>query len=232
MKKLVPLLAAALGSVVTLVVVGGIALAGGDGATSYTGCLKKGGGIIEVALGDEPNKPCKRNQTQISWNSEGPQGPQGQQGEPGPPGPPGDQGPVGPAGSSRVVTRAPYGVLDHPGDGAFHTFASVTFTAEENALYEVVDEGGSVWNRVGTTGFESCVTGARTLVNGVPVALRYTVFGSHGLELPTLLGPFPDGTSVTLEHQFLLDFSAPCGITSFQFGNGSLLVIAYDVLPS
>lgn len=61
-------------------------------AASYTGCLTKGGDIVNVAIGSLPKKPCNDNQKQISWNEIGPEGPAGPQGEPGPQGPPGEPG--------------------------------------------------------------------------------------------------------------------------------------------
>jgi hypothetical protein len=92
----------------------------GDGGDQYTGCLNKGGQIKNVAVGDQPLKPCRSNETEISWNETGPQGLSaygvalgegytgteadwlaslvGVQGEPGPKGDTGDQGPAGPAG--------------------------------------------------------------------------------------------------------------------------------------
>jgi hypothetical protein len=38
---------------------------------TYTGCLGKGL-ITNVAIGDEPMAPCKKDQTQISWSQTGP----------------------------------------------------------------------------------------------------------------------------------------------------------------
>ena len=57
----------------------------------YTGCLNSGGSIINVAIGDEPAKPCN-NLLRISWNE---QGIQGKTGATGPEGPEGPQGPPG-----------------------------------------------------------------------------------------------------------------------------------------
>lgn len=67
---------------VAAVMVAGVAVAangGGDG-DQYTGCLKKNGQLDQLAIGDEPTAPCGKNETQITWNAQGPPG------EPGPPG--------------------------------------------------------------------------------------------------------------------------------------------------
>lgn len=64
----------------------------------YTGCLNKGGDIINVAIGTTPLKPCSSTETQITWNATGPQGPQGPEGLQGLPGPLGLPGPEGPMG--------------------------------------------------------------------------------------------------------------------------------------
>ena len=55
----------------------------------YTGCLTNGGSIINVAIGEQPAKPCSVNQIEIAWNETGPKG------EDGPPGPQGEPGSCG-----------------------------------------------------------------------------------------------------------------------------------------
>ena len=74
----------------------------------YTGCL--GGGIItNVKIGTSPVGPCSKQQTQISWNAQGPPGANGQSGPPGAdgqPGPPGADGKDGQPGLSRVFWSA------------------------------------------------------------------------------------------------------------------------------
>jgi len=46
-------------------------------ATEFTGCLTRGGKIINVAEGTSPKRACKFKSMQISWNLEGPPGPPG-----------------------------------------------------------------------------------------------------------------------------------------------------------
>ncbi len=40
----------------------------------FTGCLGKDGTILRVAIGTSPTKVCGPNETQITWNSQGPKG--------------------------------------------------------------------------------------------------------------------------------------------------------------
>jgi hypothetical protein len=44
---------------------------------TFTGCLTRGGSIVNVAIGSDPAQPCRGSQIQVSWNEQGPQGPQG-----------------------------------------------------------------------------------------------------------------------------------------------------------
>lgn len=74
--------------------------------TIYTGCLLRAGIIINVAIGEQPQRPCSKRTEQISWNQRGPQGepgPAGPQGEVGPMGPQGEVGPAGPQGEPGVI---------------------------------------------------------------------------------------------------------------------------------
>ncbi len=74
--------------------VGASAAAGADGDT-YSGCLSPTGFLVNVAVGEEPSKPCNSDATLIQFSQTGPQGPQG---EVGPQGPQGDPGAIGPQG--------------------------------------------------------------------------------------------------------------------------------------
>lgn len=74
--------------------------------TIYTGCLLRAGIIINVAIGEQPQRPCSKRTEQISWNQRGPQGepgPAGPQGEAGPMGPQGEMGLTGPQGTAGVI---------------------------------------------------------------------------------------------------------------------------------
>ena len=66
----------AFGAAVIVAIGAGFALANGGG-NMYTGCLTSGGAINKVAIGEDPARPCEDDQTEISWNEEGPQGPIG-----------------------------------------------------------------------------------------------------------------------------------------------------------
>lgn len=77
---------------------------------TYTGCLLRGGIIINVAVSDQPKRPCSRRAQEISWNQVGPAGAQGPPGDVGPMGP---QGEVGPAGLQGEI--GPAGPQGKPG---------------------------------------------------------------------------------------------------------------------
>lgn len=40
----------------------------------FTGCLTTGGTLVRVAVGVEPLRPCTPNQTEVTWNQQGPAG--------------------------------------------------------------------------------------------------------------------------------------------------------------
>ena len=93
-------------------------------ATIYTGCLLPAGIIINVAIGERPQRPCSRRTEQISWNQRGTQGesgPAGPQGEVGPMGPQGEIGPAGPQGEPGVI-------------GFYAKYADFTIPPEEEAM--------------------------------------------------------------------------------------------------
>jgi hypothetical protein len=82
---------------------------GDEASPTFYGCLKSSNGTLYDINSNGPVE-CKKHDTPIRWNQEGPQGlqgsagPQGEQGIPGadgatgPMGPQGEQGPMGPAG--------------------------------------------------------------------------------------------------------------------------------------
>ena len=57
-----------------------------------TGCVAKKTGILRVPLGDDG---CRKDETPLTWNQEGPEGPIGPEGPKGDQGDPGIQGPQG-----------------------------------------------------------------------------------------------------------------------------------------
>ena len=149
-------------------------------ATIYTGCLLPAGIIINVAIGERPQRPCSRRTEQISWNQRGPQGepgPAGPQGEVGPMGPQGEVGPAGPQGEP-----GPQGA---PGVLGFYTrFAELTVppgeTAEVVASCDTGDQatGGGYLN---PNAFGDVIL-TRPEDTGTPTGWRVRAFydGSHG----------------------------------------------------
>lgn len=74
-------------------VTGGIA-AGVDSGTIIYGCITSNGSIYVASSAGA----CKKGETPIQWNEQGPAGPQGETGPEGPQGETGETGPAGPAG--------------------------------------------------------------------------------------------------------------------------------------
>ncbi|MEZ4676579.1 MAG: hypothetical protein R2932_20335 [Caldilineaceae bacterium] len=114
--------------------------------TIYTGCLLRAGIIINVAIGEQPQRPCSLKTEQISWNQRGPQG------EPGPAGPQGEVGPMGPQGEMGLT-----GPQGEPGVIGFYTRwaefsipARVDERGEGAVSCDVGDQatGGGYWNRM------------------------------------------------------------------------------------
>ena len=54
----------------------GIAISTTDDTTTYTGCLMNGQ-LKDVAVGDSPARPCRKNAEEVSWNAQGPPGADG-----------------------------------------------------------------------------------------------------------------------------------------------------------
>jgi type VI secretion system secreted protein Hcp len=81
--------AAALAAAFVAAVAGAIAWAGDGGPAAVHACVAEGSGLVRVPAAGEA---CRRNETALDWNVQGPQGPAGPQGEPG------EQGPAGPGG--------------------------------------------------------------------------------------------------------------------------------------
>ena len=117
MKSIVrrPLLAFALGLAFAAAAFAGSeawARLGATQAASETihACVKPNGTIYLV----DATKACKKNETKVSWNMEGPKGDQGDPGPQGPAGPEGAQGPQGPAG--RQARQGAKGATGDKGD--------------------------------------------------------------------------------------------------------------------
>jgi hypothetical protein len=94
-----------IGGVVVLLLAVGVTFAVAEPVDKvYYGCVNNDSGTIKVF---EEYRPCKTNEIEVKWNSQGLQGPNGdkgdkgdtgEQGPQGPEGPPGPQGPEGPQG--------------------------------------------------------------------------------------------------------------------------------------
>jgi hypothetical protein len=137
------LLAAVSASIVTALVIGGLAWAtipAADGTISA--CYDKQSGMTRIYDPSEgPIKGCGKNETPITWSQTGPQGEPGDQGEPGPQGPAGPEGPAGGLAGREVVSTE----FTVPQSTAEFTYvATATCTADKVVLgggYEIEQAG-------------------------------------------------------------------------------------------
>jgi hypothetical protein len=109
-----PLIMFVAGSLFTLTVVGGVALAQND---TIEACVKSNGEVRIVDTAAE----CKDNETPLSWNVTGPTGPQGPQGPEGPAGPP---SPTGGLSGYEIVESHPATSDINPGPGTVKALCS------------------------------------------------------------------------------------------------------------
>jgi hypothetical protein len=88
--------AVALGIIVPVVGAASWVAASENPSPAIHACVHRETGQVRiVSAGDQ----CRRTETALEWNAEGPAGPAGAQGEPGATGPAGPAGPQGPAGT-------------------------------------------------------------------------------------------------------------------------------------
>lgn len=87
--------AVALGIIVPVVGAASWVAASENPSPSIHACVHRETGLVRVAAAGEP---CRRSETALVWNTEGPAGPQGETGAIGPAGSAGPTGPAGPAG--------------------------------------------------------------------------------------------------------------------------------------
>ena len=107
-------------AVMTAAVVGGaIAFGAVGGGGAINGCYDKTNGNLRVLVPGAKNS-CRRSESRISWNQQGPAGATGAVGPAGPGGPAGPQGPAGPTGAAGANGNAgsagPSGATGATGD--------------------------------------------------------------------------------------------------------------------
>jgi hypothetical protein len=101
-----------------LALVAGVALAAQPSARRpsnavINACVKKGSGQVRVV---RPGAGCRKNESRLSWNVQGPAGPRGAAGATGAAGETGPAGPTGPAGAAGPAGPAgPAGAKGDPG---------------------------------------------------------------------------------------------------------------------
>src|SRR6185295_9320879 len=75
-------------------------LGAADAPVQISACVKNDTGDVRIV---RPNELCRKGESLLVWNVQGPQGPQGQAGLPGPQGPQGAVGPQGATGATGSI---------------------------------------------------------------------------------------------------------------------------------
>jgi hypothetical protein len=149
--------------------------------------------------------------------------PKGAKGAKGATGAIGLQGLAGLAGSGiKLGSFTHYVNVDVPGDSQWHDSVATTFTAVANTIY--VPNDYADYRNASMTGTDCgnvATLFARTVVNGIdvtPVDVNGTTFP------PQFVGPYPAGTSVTLQLQVKLT----CATQTWHSPSGDLAMVPYQ----
>lgn len=164
--------AVALGIIIPVVGTASWVAASENSSATIHACVHRESGQVRIVSGGEQ---CRRNETALEWNAEGPagpvgagaqgeMGPAGPQGDTGPAGPTGDPGPAGPQGETGAVGPAgPQGPAGAPGISGWEqrtAFATVSAGGTASAVVRCtsgkqVFGGGFATPGAGTTIVES-----------------------------------------------------------------------------
>lgn len=87
------------GGIIVLLIALGVTSAVAEDTVTYYACVNDKNGSINIINEEET---CKKNESRISWNEQGPKGDQGEIGPEGPAGPQGDQGIQGEQGNNGI----------------------------------------------------------------------------------------------------------------------------------
>jgi hypothetical protein len=104
--------AVATGIIVTVVGAASWVAAGEDPSAAIHSCVHQENGQVRIVSATEH---CRRTESALEWNAEGPAGPAGPQGEPGPAGSAGPQGPAGAPGISGWEQRTAFATVSAGG---------------------------------------------------------------------------------------------------------------------
>jgi hypothetical protein len=108
-------------------------------------------------------------------------------------------------------------------DGAWHTYASSTFSAAANTVYQQVQDTN--YTQFTVTGADCGNTSSyivRETVNGVPTAPADANGFSY---IPGFFGSYPAGTSITLAYQY----QVICATQTLNLPAGSVYAIPYQL---
>lgn len=142
-----------------------MAAVSGDGEGQVIHACAGPNGQLRVVAAEEP---CRKPETRLSWNQQGPaglpgqngaQGEPGPRGDPGPPGPRGEQGPAGPPGA-----RGEPGEQGPPGPAGSRAVDGLEIVTKLSA------RDSSTWRMLGV----NCPTGKVAISGGVSLSTMTT----------------------------------------------------------
>jgi hypothetical protein len=236
-----------------LALVGLAILAGATGVAYATAAVVASTSVINACTNDKNGElrmvdaagACRRKESPVSWNVQGPQGdvgpagPQGLKGDPGvqgPPGPTGPQGPAGPAGADGAVSSLDdlQGVACNKSSPAMGTIAVTyadsgvaTLTCKSSTFFTltITVSNGNTFDNVYYTSYSCGLFNAQTCwephhsYSFDPQA----VSGTPGISCAatpsggaqTCTYSLPAGTHITLNSKYARTWS---GSTSFDLG--------------
>jgi hypothetical protein len=199
------------------------------GGASYAAVAlpKNSVGAKQIVAGTIDNSKIKKGSLlstafkpgQLLAGKDGAQGPAGLIGAKGDTG---AQGPPGPGNVSQIAGMSAIPAQTITADNQWHTWAAVTWTAEANTLYMLYYDDDYALR---TTSGAPCNNGhpesvQRGLVNGVVVGS----LDSYGYRsIPTFYGPYPAGTTVTVENQY----QQLCATETQNLPPGQILAVPY-----
>jgi hypothetical protein len=170
---------AVMGMLLALVAGGSYALAASGGKT-ITVCIKKNGGGLYKA------RKCKKHDSKLSWNQQGPAGKAGKNGATGFNGAPGTVGAPGPDGFQQIGTfGGNIGTIDPSGDN--FVFAGPTTQVTTNATQGLTASGSAA---LGASNAVQVAVGiCKQLASGGPITILSTdsdLFQDVGITTTTL----------------------------------------------
>jgi hypothetical protein len=120
---------------------GGLALSARDASSVISACVQIGNGSLRLL---SPGDSCKKGESLVQWNSQGPQGPMGPTGPQGQPGPMGPMGPTGSSAPTGGTTASGYRIVDSTGTtvGDWQSPNYISLTVSGQIVFTALDLEG------------------------------------------------------------------------------------------